>query len=68
MFLTKGLTSMAFGSLWLPNGATIGLPRFVLGWPAVDCTARLYMISIIIICTGVSCSKMLKMSKVLFLD
>ena len=30
MFLGKGLTSMTFGSTWLPNGAAIGLPRSVL--------------------------------------
>jgi Zn-dependent protease with chaperone function len=36
VFLTKGLTSMAFGSLWLPNGATIGLPRSVLFKNAED--------------------------------
>ncbi|CAI8044199.1 Transmembrane protein 177, partial [Geodia barretti] len=30
VFLGKGLTSMTFGSTWLPNGAAIGLPRTVL--------------------------------------
>ena len=30
VFLNKGLTSVTFGSTWLPNGAAIGLPRTVL--------------------------------------
>lgn len=27
IFFTNGLSSMAFGSTWLPKGAAIGLPR-----------------------------------------
>ena len=61
VFLSKGLTSMAFGSPWLPRGAAIGLPRFVRDWPTLECMACLPMGWLISLALGQFCSGMKRM-------